>query len=519
MTISSSDASAQGRRDFLKTLGMASAAAALIPGSALARAVAEPAADFASMDATGLAAAIKARKISPLEAVNAAIARAQAVQPQLNCISQELYDRARKHVPAINPAGPFAGVPMMIKDEADVAGTAKHFGSKLDKLTPIAKENDQLVELIEQSGFNIFARTTMPEFGILPTTETLAYGITRNPWNLDHTPGGSSGGAAAAVAAGIIPLAHGSDGAGSLRIPGSVCGLVGMKPSRDRLAGPLSIINGKMDVSGFLGESFCLSRTVRDTANMLALLEMKGAGAVYPPVGKVTGPGTKKLRIGYIMNSLGDHVPVPEVAEGVNATLKLLESLGHHVSPVKYPFDGAAFVEDFTVVYLARANEAKKLLPPGTSLDPKILRALVEPLSFSMSQLAEDVPDAMAAKCYERIAAASKAYFGLFDTIDILVTPVLLKPPARIGDINGSLPVAVVMQRLNNYADYTMLQNATGGPALSLPMHWTKDGLPVGVQFAGPLGGDRALLELSFELEKAQPWAQRRPPLWAPSRV
>lgn len=516
MTIFSYDASGQGRRGFLKTMGTVSAAA-LIPVGGLARAAVGT--DFADMDATALAAAIRARKISPLEAINAAIARAQAIQPKANFLSEELYERARKRAAIIDTKTPFGGVPMLIKAEADVAGTKKNFASKLDKMMPMAAKNDQLVELMEQSGFNIFGRTTMPEFGILPTTETLAYGITRNPWNLDHVPGGSSGGAAVAVAAGVIPVAHGSDGAGSLRIPASNCGLVGLKPSRDRIVGDHAFIDGKRNVGSFLGESFVLSRTVRDTANLLSLVEIKGAQAPFQPLRTVTGPPKKRLRVGYIMNGMGGHVPAPEVQESVTKTLAALQSLGHQVSEEQWPFPGERFIEDFTLIYAARAQEAKKMLPAGAEIPDAVLKGLVEPASFAMVGISGDLTEDDVEKAYGRIEECSKAYFSLFDKIDILITPVLLKPPVRIGEINGSLPISVLMQRLNHYGDYTMLQNASGGPAMSLPMHWTKTGLPVGVQFAARMGADYDLLELAFELEAARPWAARRPPLWAPTLV
>ncbi|WP_052215705.1 amidase family protein [Sphingomonas sp. ERG5] len=519
--------SPQARRDFLKKAGAAGAAvmisgmvSGLFPGMAGA-ASGGIGADFADMDATGLAAAIKARRISPLEAINAAIARAEAVQPQINCISQTLYDRARQRAPLIDLTAPFAGVPYMVKDEADVSGTATHFGARLDRLMPIQQRSDPMIMLSEKSGLNIFARTTRSEFGILPTTETSAYGVTRNPWELSRTPGGSSGGAAAAVAAGIVPMAHGSDGAGSLRIPASNCGLVGLKPSRDRItAGGHSMVGGKINVSSWLGVTFCVSRSVRDSANLLSLLEMSGADAVLPPVGRVTGPPARRLRVGYVMNGLGGHTPDPEVVRSVQSTLKLLESLGHRVDERRWPFDGEAFLEDFTLIYTARARDRKKTIPPEmAALGTRILEGLVDPATLRMGEMSEDISDEMVARSYARIDAQSRAYFGLFDTIDILVTPVLLKPPVPIGQINGSVPFPILLLRLNNYADYSMLQNATGGPAISLPLHWTKDGLPVGVQFAGRLGDDRTLLELAFELEQARPWARRRPPVWAPAMV
>lgn len=497
------------RRHFLKMAGMLGAAT-LLPTAALARTDSGSVGLGAGeMDATELAAAIKARKISPLEAVDAAIARAQAVQPQINCISEELFESARRRAGSIDLSTPFAGVPYLIKDEADIAGKAKHFGSRLDKVMPIAKRSDILVERCEEIGFNPFARTTMSEFGILPTTETLAYGVTRNPWNPEYVPGGSSGGAAAAVAAGIVPKAHGSDGAGSLRIPASNCGLVGLKTSRDRIAG-----------GSFLGQPFCLSRTVRDTANQLALVETKGADAVYPPVGRVTGPVARRLRIGFIMDGLSGHRPSLDVRDSITSTVDLLETLGHKVDEARWPFDGAKFVEDFMLAYMAKAKATRARMSGGKAApDPAILKGLIESVSFDIGTLGSEFSDEQVAQAYVRMAVSSGAYFDLFDRMDVLVTPVLLKPPARVGEINGSIPFPVLLMRLNNYADYTMLQNASGGPAISLPMHWTPDNLPVGVQFASRLGDERVLLELAFELEQARPWAQRRPILWAPARV
>ncbi|MDK2760099.1 MAG: twin-arginine translocation signal domain-containing protein [Sphingopyxis sp.] len=497
------------RRNFLKMAGVLGAAT-LLPGAAVARS--DPGAPgFApgDMDATELAAAIKARRISPIEAIDAAIARVQAVQPSINCISEELFDRARRRAATIDMSAPFAGVPYLIKDEADIVGKSKHFGSRLDKVMPIAKRNDVLVERCEQIGLNPFGRTTMSEFGILPTTETLAYGVTRNPWNLDHVPGGSSGGAAAAVAAGVVAIAHGSDGAGSLRIPASNCGLVGLKTSRDRIAG-----------GSFLGQPFCLSRTVRDTANHLALVENRGAEAVYPAIGQVTGPSKRRLRVGVITNGLSGHRPSPEVVESIDTTVKLLEGLGHRVDEARWPFDGTKFVEDFMLAYMAKAKATRTRMTGGKAPpDAAIIKGLIESVSFDVGTLGSEFSDDAIAEAYVRMAVSSVAYFEMFDKMDVLVTPVLLTPPARIGEINGSIPFPVLLMRLNRYADYTMLQNASGGPAISLPMHWTKGGLPVGVQFASGLGDERTLLELAFELEAARPWAQRRPSLWAPSRV
>ena len=269
-----------------------------------------------------------------------------------------------------------------------------------------------------------------------------------------------------------------------------------------------------------IGSSLMASRTVRDTANHLALVENRGAEAVYPAIGQVTGPSKRRLRVGVITNGLSGHRPSPEVVESIDTTVKLLEGLGHRVDEARWPFDGTKFVEDFMLAYMAKAKATRTRMTGGKAPpDAAIIKGLIESVSFDVGTLGSEFSDDAIAEAYVRMAVSSVAYFEMFDKMDVLVTPVLLTPPARIGEINGSIPFPVLLMRLNRYADYTMLQNASGGPAISLPMHWTKGGLPVGVQFASGLGDERTLLELAFELEAARPWAQRRPSLWAPSRV
>ncbi|OSZ63591.1 hypothetical protein CAP40_17855 [Sphingomonas sp. IBVSS2] len=503
--------SAGTRRDFLQRAG-AMGVGALLPGAAFAAPAAAD--ELAEMDATALAEAIRTRRIHPVEALDAAIARAEAVLPDINCFSEKLYDRARKQALATKRfSAPFAGVPFLVKDEEDLAKTHVHFGSRLDKVTPIAKHDGPMAAAIGQAGFNAFARTTMSEFGALPTVETLAYGITRNPWALDHTPGGSSGGSAAAVAAGIVPMAHAADGAGSIRIPASNCGLVGLKPSRGRVPDAPGHL-AQLDLT----EPLCVSRTVRDTANFLAAVEI-GRGGVYPPVGRVEGPSTRRLRVGLLISGLGGALPDKEALMALDATYKVLSGLGHQVKEVKWPFDTKAFLADFTQIYLLEGAQLKRYLLSATKLDAQHLAELIEPASAAIGAMGDLIPPASADQALGRVSGYAKGYYGVFDKVDVLMSPVLLKPPVKIGEINGSLPLDMLASRLNAYADYTMVQNAFGGPAISLPAHWTAEGLPIGVQFAGRLGDERTLLELAFELEQAAPWAKRRPPLWAPARV
>ncbi|MBQ1499318.1 MAG: hypothetical protein IIZ38_13475 [Sphingomonas sp.] len=510
--VDSSDLSPAGtRRDFLQRAG-AMGLGALLPGAALA--MPATASDFAEMDATALAEAIRARRVHPVEALDAAIARAEAVLPDINCFSEKLYDRARKQALATKRfVEPFTGVPFLMKDEEDLARTRVHFGSRLDRVAPIARRDGPMAAAIGRAGFNVLARTTMSEFGALPTSETLAYGITRNPWALDHTPGGSSGGSAAAVAAGIVPMAHAADGAGSIRIPASNCGLIGLKPSRGRVPDAPGHL-AQLDLT----EPLCISRTVRDTANFLASVELRQNG-VYPPVGCVDGPSSRRLRVGLLIGGLSGTLPDKDVLMALDATYKVLKDHGHQVREVKWPFDTKAFLADFTQIYLLEGAQLKRYLLSATKLDAQHLAELIEPASAAISAMGDLISPASADQALGRVGAYAKGYFGVFEKVDVLMSPVLLKPPVKIGEINGSLPLGTLASRLNGYADYTMAQNAFGGPAISLPTYWTAEGLPIGVQFAGRLGDERTLLELAFELEQAVPWAKRHPPVWAPARV
>lgn len=489
-----------GRRAVLK----GAAATAVLAAAAPARATDA----LSNLDATGIAAAIRQGKLSAAEALDAAAARMRAAGAQLNCFSEVMVDEARTALRRLDRSAPFAGVPIVMKDEEPLAGHRFHFGSRLDRVMPVADRDGPVAALVKRAGFNVVARTTMSEFGALPTTETMAYGATRNPWSLGHTPGGSSGGAAAAVAAGILPLAHAVDGAGSIRIPASNCGLVGLKPSRGR------VVKDAPAVAFDLVEPLCLTRTVRDTANYLAIAERRGAHAVLPPVGRVTQSSNRCLRIGLVASGLSGTSPSPEVAAGLAASATRLEAMGHTVEPSRWPFDGPAFLDDFSLLYAAEAAAIKKRLIADLGVDPRRVPELVEPASLAIASAGEMVPAVVTEAAMARVAAVSRSYFGWFDHFDVLLSPVLLTPPVPIGSITGALPILALSDKLKAYADYTMIQNATGGPAISLPLHWTADGMPVGMQFAGPLGGERTLLELAFALEEAQPWASRHPGVW-----
>ncbi|OXJ19795.1 amidase [Burkholderia sp. AU6039] len=466
--------------------------------------------DLASVDATELANLIRRGEISALEAVDAAIVRAQAVQPQLNFMAKPLYERARQRARAGTLTGPFAGVPFLLKDMYDMKGSKTRWGSRLTWLTPVARKNSPQVDAYEAAGLVIIGRSSMSEFGYLPTTESLACGPTRNPWDVDRTPGGSSGGAAAAVAAGVVPMADAADGGGSIRIPAACCGLFGLKPSFGRLIGD------QAQAAGFdLTAQHCVSRTVRDSAGLFAAMERTGASAALPPVGAVVGPSARRLRVGYFMNSIADgQAPDREVVSSIESTLRLLEGLGHHVESTSLPFDGTIAFRDFVTLFTNSAAEAVELARKALwGFGPN--RFFLEPFTLGMAVHAQRLPADELENAKARLKAAASSYDAWFNRFDVIVSPVLAQPPVRIGTIHGALPFETVLERASRFAVYTEIQNAFGAPAMSVPLHWSTTGLPIGVQFASRVGDERTLFELAYELEAARPWANRRPSLCA----
>ncbi len=489
------------RRDLLA----ATAASAAIPAAAHATTWVST---WHPIDATELADKIRRKEMTSLEAVEAAIARAESLQPSLNFMVNSMFDRALDQAKAGTAAGPFAGVPFLVKDLNDVKGVPTRQGSRVNMDDPPAAGQAPYINAFEAAGLVFIGKSASPEYGFLPTTEPVAFGPTRNPWNLDHSTGGSSGGAAAAVAAGIVPLAHASDGGGSIRIPSSCCGLFGLKPSRGRM-----ISSGPPMKPIDLGVEHCVSRSVRDSAGLFAATEMRGAGAAFPPVGVVTGPNKRRLRVGFVTESATGRAPDPDVRSGAEATAKLLAHLGHHVEPTHWPIDGGAFGEAFLTAWAAGADELVQGV--AKAIDGKPDDTLLEPFTLGMAQAYAKLPAGAAEKAVKDLEAAGRAYDTWFEKYDVILSPVLAKPPVRLGVLAPTVPLATLYERLIEYAAYTPLHNVAGAPAMSVPMFWTADGLPVGMQFGARIGRERMLFELAFELEAAQPWQYFRPPVWA----
>lgn len=454
-----------------------------------------------TLDGVGIATRIATGDITASEAVEAAIARAREAHPHLNAMVTETFDLAREQVK--NPGdGPFAGVPTCIKDTDDLKGTPTFFGSRALAATP-AKHSSRFVENYTALGFVPIGKSALPEFGLTGTTEPLFRGATCNPWNVAYSTGGSSGGSAALVAAGVIPIAHGNDGGGSIRIPAACCGLVGLKPSRNRLtpvAGteimPINIVTHGI-----------LSRTVRDTAEFYFAAEKQKKNKKLPDIGHVRNPGNDKLKIGLFTEGPGGIHTEALPAEVVENTGAICEELGHHVEKIACPYS-MQVLEDFSVYWGMLAFSFYHF---GRMMFKKpVDKKKFEPLTLELSREYRNNMFKMPF-VIRRLRRFSKEYARLFETYDVLVSPVMTKASFRLGYLGPDVSPQDHFMKLSELLPFTPIQNIAGTPALSLPMGQSSQGLPVGVQFAGAMGQERRLLELGFGMEQAHPW----PRIWS----
>lgn len=488
------------RREFLKgTL-------AVTVSSLLAGCASRPATGGAPwLDGVATAEAIRAGRLSAPEAVAAAIRRAQAVEPQINAIVTAAYDQARAAAAAPR-SGPFAGVPTFVKDLDDVRGLPTKSGSRSFGHSP-ATGQGPYVEALERAGLVFLGKSSTPEFGLTGSTEPLLHGPTRNPWNTAYSPGGSSGGAAALVAARVVPIAHATDGGGSIRVPASCCGVFGLKPSRGRTV-PLGRPTGPVEISS----SHAVSITVRDSAQWLAATERSGPDQVFAPLGVVAGPSSRRLRIALDLETLLGGPLDTEVRAAIEDTARQCEALGHRVDIAPVPLAKREFTEAFVLYWASGAARV------ATGLEQRLGRPLtdadLEPWTLGLRDyfLARRDGIEAAIGVLQRSAATVDRFFEQYD---VLLTPVLAKLTPRVGDLAPSLPFDIHFERATGYLGFTPVQNASGTPGMSVPLHWSQGGLPIGSHFAARAGDERTLLELAFELEAAHPWAGRRPPVAA----
>jgi amidase len=474
--------------------------------------------DYTAHDGLGLAELVARKEVTPDELGAAAFEAVAKVNPRINAVLHTIPKEAAAEIRAGLPRGPFTGVPFLIKEIVlHAKGVRCEMGSKLAQ-GYVPDADTELMARFRRAGFVLAGTTQTPEFGYNPTTETRAFGPVHNPWNLGHSPGGSSGGSGAAVAAGIVPIAHANDGGGSIRIPASCNGLVGLKPSRDRIpSGP-----DYGDLLCGLACEFALTRSVRDAAALLDAVAGPDAGAPGHPVPPVhpyreqirTPPS--RLRIAWTTTPASGAKIDPECEKAVHETVRLLESLGHTLIEDRPRYDWDAFLENVNVIWgafgvasidFASAMTGRK--PGPDNLEAVTLASYEDGKRYS----AIDLLNAMT-----HCNLVSRQVGPFFEKVDVLVTPTIARQPAPLGELNQNREGMRAMEwtrQLFSYVPFTPLFNVTGQPAISLPLHWSAEGLPVGVQIAGRFGDEATLLRLAAQLEQARPWAAKRPPIHA----
>ncbi len=478
--------------------------------------------ELAYLDATAQADLVRRGEITPLELVDAAIARIERVNPQLNAVIIPLFDKARSQAAARDlPGGPFRGVPFLLKDlTCHVAGDPYHAGMRLLRnLKWVADHDTYLAAKFRAAGFICVGRTNVPELGPIPTTEPEAYGATHNPWDTTRSPGGSSGGSAAAVAAGMVPVAHGNDGGGSIRIPSSACGLFGLKPTRGRVSlGP----DFGDSWNGCIAEHV-LTRSVRDSAAILDAIAGPMPGDPYyapPPAHPFrdevgTDPG--RLRVGLLTRSAGGVIPVhPDCVAAVEEAGRLMASLGH---TVEQGHPGALDDPDFQPPFGAVVTSwtARDLDYWSTQTGRTITADDVEPYTWALAEMGRQVSAAEYVKATLWLQAYTRRVARWWaDGFDLLITPTMAEPPVPLGELTSTRENPLRgFARSGPVVTFTAPFNVTGQPAVSLPLHWSKENLPIGVQLVAAYAREDVLFRSAAQLEQARPWAGRRPPVHA----
>ncbi len=474
-----------------------------------------PISDYAKYDGLGLAKLVKDRKVKPVELVDAAIARIEKHNPTLNAVVWTMFERARDMARKKLPDGSFRGVPFLLKDAlGDLEGAPTRQGSALVPATP-RPQTAALTRRFLAAGLVPLGKTNVPEFALLPTTESRLYGPARNPWNVRHTTGGSSGGSAAAVAAGIVPMAHANDGGGSIRIPASCCGLVGLKPTRGRTSFGPEFGEGW----GGLEVEHIVSRSVRDTAAMLDATAGSEPGDPYwaPPQPKsylaVSSKPPQKLRVAVIRARPDGVTPHADCVAAVDHAAKLCRALGHKVESVDPPKVWAAASAPWITLYAASLVAQVDAICEATGA--KISAQTLEGYTLGVYEMGKSMTAAQYQRALNALHAAGRAVEEWHRDFDVALTPTLGAPPIALGVVDTtSTDIAKAILPLLEFAPFTGIQNSTGQPAISLPLYWNAGGLPIGVHFIGRFGDEETLLRLATQLEKADPWQDRHPPIW-----
>jgi amidase len=469
--------------------------------------------DYARYDGLGLAELIRNKEVTARELAELALCGVQKINPQINAVIEVYQERVEKADELLSPAAPFGGVPFFLKDlGATEAGKLQEMGSRLAK-GYIAATDAYLTTRFKQAGAIIYGRTTTPERGFAATTESILTGATRNPWDLNLIAGGSSGGSAAAVAAGIVPVAHASDGGGSIRIPAACCGVVGLKPSRGRVtAGP----DADEGLFGLVQE-FIVSRTVRDTAAMLDAVSRPAPGDPFiivqprqPYLKEINAPAGK-LRIAFTAESWTGVEVNPEIAGSLKSIARMCEDMGHFVEAAKPQFDLEPYFAALGVLWNAFLGYTCDLL--ARKMDRPVDPHHLEPVTLKVYNNSRNISAADVISARAALNVTRRKVGEFFEKYDLLLTPTTAQLPVPIGTIHQNQDVALEDWYLGTaqFNAFTSLFNATGLPAISLPLCQSAAGLPLGIQFAAGFGQEDLLIRIAGAFEEALPWKDRKP--------
>jgi len=451
-------------------------------------------------------------EVTPRELLDAAVARVEARDPVLGAVVIRAFDEGRKAIEAGLPDGPFRGVPWLLKDlYAEWKGVRLSYGSRF-LADAVPAEDSEIVRRYRDAGLVLFGRTASPEFGITTTAESLLYGQTHNPWNPAHSTGGSSGGAAAAVAAGIVPAAHATDGGGSIRVPASCCGLFGMKPTRARVPSGPRLGEGWSGMS----TAHAITRSVRDSAALLDAVAGPASGDPYwaPPPERPfldeVGADPGRLRIALQVEAFNAAEVHPDCEAAARDAAALCRSLGHDVEEATLRIDRESFGRASQVIIASSLHAS--LLERAEALGRDFTADDVEPMTWLLTQLVQQASATDYARALRTIHALGRQVAAFLDRYDAVLTPTMATPPLPLGRVALTRPdVPGLMADLSRTVGFTQLFNASGGPAMSVPLAWNDRGLPIGVQFAGRFGDEATLFRLAAQLEAARPWHGKRP--------
>ncbi|MGE3397139.1 MAG: amidase [Sphingomonas sp.] len=473
-------------------------------------------AEYADYDGIGLAELVRKREVSAHDLVASALLAIERVNPKLNALTQVYAKEALIEADRADPDAPFAGVPFLVKDlTIQMAGKRSDSGSRLAQGI-VATQDTELMRRFRRAGVIPIGKTTTPEFGANVVTESALTGATRSPWSLGHTPGGSSGGSTAAIAAGVVPLAHGNDGLGSIRIPAANCHLFGLKPTRQRTPSGPSL----GELSGGRGVEFVMSRSVRDSAAMLDCVHGMDPGAPHcappphQPFVRALDRPPPQLRI-HVMTRTFSGAPVdPECEANVLAAARLCEDLGHHVSEASLDIGWDRFYP--ALITGACAGGAPGIVAAAEATGRAVTRDMLEPFTWFLYEAGLEISAFDYFRATGEWARVQRLVGVYFETCDLLLTPMLVRPPAAIGELSadpGSLSAGWHDFGGDGYSPFAGLFNVTGQPAASIPFGFSGDGLPLGIHVAGRFGDEATILAFARQIETARSWHETRPPI------